>query len=356
MKKISVGLIGCGSIALKHIRAIAASRDFLVVTFLCDPCKERAQRIKEECARLTDYGGGISICRDYRVMLDKGKPDFVSILTENGMHYAIAVDCMRAGMNVLVEKPLALSTAEVDDLISLSKLKDTKLGVVHQYRFNPLVRTLKDRIVKGDFGTLYYGTASVRWNRNARYYKEAAWRGTEDKDGGVLMNQCIHNIDLLQWLLGERVSEVFSYKQNYSHPYIETEDTVFGLIRFRNNIMGAFEGTVSVFPRSLENRIALFGETGSAIIGGEVLDRIEAWAVGKDGCNSAGVHVKAENQPFSEAYMHGEVYRDYVDALTNNTEPEVNGEEARKSIEIIAAMRRSAEKGLPQRLPIGGRF
>ncbi|MBA1336866.1 MAG: Myo-inositol 2-dehydrogenase [Firmicutes bacterium] len=355
MKKISVGLIGCGSIALKHIRAIANNREDLVITSLCDPCKERAQRIKEECAGLTGYGDEISIYQDYRVMVDSSKPDFVSILTESGMHYAIAADCMRAGVNVLVEKPLALSIAEVDDLISLSELNGAKLGVVHQYRFNPLIRALRDRVVKGDFGTLYYGTTSVRWRRNANYYKQAEWRGTEAKDGGVLMNQCIHNIDLLQWLLGERAIEVFSYKQNYSHPYIETEDTVLGLIRFRNGVMGAFEGTISIFPRNLENRIALFGATGSAIIGGVALDRVEAWTFeeGRDyGIEDFGK--RTEHQPFPEAHMHSEVYRDYINALVKGIEPETNGEEARKSIEIITAMRWSAEKGQPQRLPMEG--
>jgi predicted dehydrogenase len=353
--ELRLGIIGCGSIAKKHLKAIARNRRDFVIKAVSDISLENALGFRNAYTGLTGERDSIDVYTDYRVMIEKEELDMVSILTESGKHYYIAMDCIEQGINILVEKPLALSLENVDNLIAAAAAKKVKLGVVHQYRFNPLVSLLKGEIDAGSFNEIFYGVTTVRWNRNKDYYKNAGWRGTKDMDGGILMNQCIHNIDLLQWLLGQEVAEVFAYGQNYSHPYIDTEDTVFALIKFGKEVMGIFEGTVCTYPCNLEGSIAVFGERGSVKIGGACLNEIETWVFDKKdagGCLTSRLGDIAKG--YEQSSCHEEVYRDFANAVNCGREPMVNGEEARKSIEIILAIQRSAQTGLPVKLPLEG--
>jgi len=354
LSKLRLGVIGCGSIRGKHIQALILNRDEISLASVCDISAERAQGFKDSYLALTGDGDNISIYSDYRGMLKKEKLDMVSILTDSGKHYTVASDCINCGVNVLVEKPLALSLDEVDSLIRIASVNKVKLGVVHQYRYNPLIAALKNCIDTGRLGKLFYAVTTVRWNRNREYYNKAKWRGTKHLDGGVLMNQCIQNVDLLQWLLGERVAEVHAYKRNYAHPYIDTEDTVLALIKFGSGMLGMIEGTVSIFSGNLENSIAVFGEKGSIKIGGKALNRIEVWNVGgKDRQADCILSNDAKNLGQSSC-CHSHVYKDFIKILKSQGEPAINGEEARKSIEIILAIQQSSELGLPVTLPLKG--
>ncbi len=354
MRKLRLGVIGCGSIREKHIQALILNRDEIALTSVCDICAERAQGFKDSYLSLTGNGENISIYTDYRQMLNIEKLDIASVLTDSGKHYTVASDCIKCGTNVLVEKPLALSLGEVDSLIKTASVNKVKLGVVHQYRYNPLIRDLKNSIDTGCFGKLFYGVTTVRWNRNKEYYNKAKWRGTKHSDGGVLMNQCIQNVDILQWLLGEKAIEVYAYKQNYAHPYIDTEDTVLALVKFGNRMLGMVEGTVSIFSGNLENSIAVFGEKGSVKIGGKALNRIEVWNIEDSDSQAACIRNDDEIKSGLNSYCHSYVYKDFIRRLRSREEPSINGTEARKSIEIILAIQQSSELGLPVTLPLKG--
>lgn len=348
MRELRVGIIGCGSIGRKHIKAIIDNQEHLVLTALSDISLENAQKLRETHVKLTCTKYNTAVYSDYRKMIEKEKLDIVSVLTESGKHYPIALDCIERGINVLVEKPLALSLEHVDILITSAIRNNVKLGVIHQHRFNPIISNLKETIDAGSFNNLFYGVTNIRWNRNHDYYEKAKWRGTIGSDGGILMNQCIHNIDLLQWLLKEQAEEVFAYKQNYMHPYIQTEDTVLALIKFAGGILGIIEGTVSTFPHNLENSISVFGEKGSVKIGGKCLNEVEIWIFDE---GDTGRPELFQDGSMDYSY-HSEVYRDFIKAMNSGREPMVNGKEARKSIEIILAIQQSARSGLPVKLPL----
>ena len=198
-------LIGCGRIAKNHVAA--AINNHLNIVGLCDIISENAQRY--QAANQLDC----PVYTDYRQMLKENKPDFVAIATESGKHAAIALDCIKAGVNVLIEKPIALSVADAQAILDAAKAAGVTVGVCHQNRFNKAVQKLRQAFDEGRFGPIYNVSAVIRWNRDEGYYKQAPWRGTWEQDGGCLMNQCIHNIDLLRWFGGE-VSSVFGDRKS----------------------------------------------------------------------------------------------------------------------------------------------
>ena len=185
-------LIGCGRISPNHIEAAKANK--LHIVGICD--------IVENCAidkKLKfELDDSVKIYTDYIEMIEKEKPDLVAIATESGKHAAIALDCIDRGVNLIIEKPIALSLKDADEIIRRSKEKGVKVCACHQNRFNKSVQKIRDAIDKKRFGKLFYGTAHIRWCRDHEYYDRASWRGTWEQDGGALMNQCIHNIDLLR--------------------------------------------------------------------------------------------------------------------------------------------------------------
>ncbi len=347
MKPLKFGIIGCGSISKKHMKAAACNREYLALAAVSDINVKNALSLGTAYRQLTGNSLNAAVYSDYRQMIEREKLDVVSILTDSGTHFAIALECIEKGINVLVEKPVSLSLQNMDTLIEAAELYDVKLGAVHQHRFNPLITKLKDQIDRGCLGNLFYGAATIRWNRSEEYYKEAEWRGTMGQDGGILMNQCIHNIDLLQWLLDVEAVEVFAYEHNFAHPYIETGDTVLALIKFNGGMLGSIEGTVASYPHNLESSISVFGERGSVKIGGPSLNRIEMWQSEE----KPDISIPNNHAVINSLY-HEYVYRDFAESVVTSKKPMVDGREARKSIELILAIQQSAEEGAPVRLPL----
>ena len=157
-------------------------------------------------------------------MIQENKMDIVSIATESGLHAEIAVFCIESGINVIIEKPMAMSLREADEIIELSEKRHVKVAVCHQNRFNVAVQKMRSALEGGRFGPISHGSVHVRWNRNQDYYTQAPWRGTWEQDGGTLMNQCIHGIDLLRWMMGEDVEKVYGATRQRFHSYLEAED------------------------------------------------------------------------------------------------------------------------------------
>jgi len=265
-------------------------------------------------------------------MLKNQKIDAVSICTESGYHAKHAIDCLNHGIHVLVEKPMALSLEDSDRIIKLGKENNLKIGVCHQNRFNPPIQKLRRAIEEGRFGKIINGTARILWTRDQNYYDQAPWRGTKDLDGGTLMNQCIHNIDLLQWMMGSEVEKVHCERGTFLRN-IEMEDFGAILIRFKNGSIGIIEGSACVYPKNLEETLSIFGENGTAVIGGLAVNKIQTWSFAdiRDYDNEDG------STDVESVYGKGHtpLYKDFIDSMKNNREPYISGEEGKKALKII---------------------
>ncbi|ABR30913.1 Gfo/Idh/MocA family protein [Thermosipho melanesiensis] len=344
---LRIGLIGCGRIGTKkHMEALIENADKMETVAFCDIKKEKAQK----CARIFEERTGkkVEVETNYKKLLMREDIDAVAIATESGKHYEITMEALTNGKHVLVEKPMALSTKHADEMVELAKRKNLKLGVCFQNRFNPPIQELRKKVEEGAFGKIYYGVATIRWNRNEEYYKQASWRGTWEQDGGALMNQCTHNIDLLQWMLGGEIEEVYGVIRNFRHPYIEAEDFGGAIIKFKGGRVGIIEGTTDVYPRNLHEKLGIFGEKGTVVIGGLAVNRIEEWRFeGEEG------HPFMNLPDPDTVYGNGHVklYRDFVEAIEEGRNSYITGEEGKKAVEIVLAIYRSAMTGKPVKFP-----
>lgn len=340
-------LIGCGRISPNHIAA--AIQNGLEVVAVCDLIQGRM----DEIAHAFKLSDSTKKYTDYREMLKNEKPQLVAIATESGSHAQIALDCIEAGCHLIIEKPIALSLQDADAIIQKSKEKNVKVCACHQNRFNKSVQKIREAIEKGRFGRLFHGAAHVRWNRGEEYYRQAPWRGTWEQDGGALMNQCIHNIDLLRWMMGNDIVEVTGMTANLNHPYIEAEDLGLALIKFANGAYGIIEGTTYIYPSNLEETLYIFGEKGTIKAGGKSVNIIEEWMF-EDGLDDPE-KIKAtyhENPPNVYGFGHQPLYADVIDAIQTNRQPYITAEDGRRALELVLAIYKSAAEGRSVKLPL----
>jgi predicted dehydrogenase len=331
MKTFGFGLIGCGRISKNHLESIKALPGAKLVA---------VADVKEEAlsAAVTKYN-----CQgynDYNELLANPEVEIINICTESGLHARIAIEAMKAGKHVLVEKPMAMSLAEADAMLATAKAMGVKLGVVHQNRFNTAIVKLRQSLENNQFGKLTHASAVVRWNRNDEYYNQAPWRGTWAQDGGCLMNQSIHNIDLLQWMMGP-VESLFAYTATNMRK-IEAEDLGMVILKFKNGALGTIEATTTIYPKNLEETLSVFGSTGSACIGGIAVNKIETWRF--DGEDEAAVLSQQDKEPPNVyGFGHADIIKDFMEAITENRAPAVSGPEGRKALEIILAVYHSVK-------------
>ena len=342
-------LIGCGRISPNHVAAAVANG--LEIVAMCDVLPENIQ--KDIDLLPEELRDSVRRYADYRELLACEQPELVAIATESGKHAQIALDCIEAGCNVIIEKPIALSIADANAIVEAGRAKGVKVCACHQNRFNKSVRKIRSAMEEGRFGRLLHGTAHIRWNRGKPYYDQAPWRGTWEQDGGALMNQCIHNIDLLRWMMGDDITEVFAYTDNLAHPFIAAEDLGMALVRFANGSYGIVEGTTNVYPRNLEETLYIFGEEGTVKAGGKSVNIIEEWSFA-DALDDPE-EVKAtyhENPPNVYGFGHTPLYTDVIDAIRNDRDPYVTGEAGRRALELVLAIYKSAAEGRPVKLPL----
>lgn len=339
-------LIGCGRISPNHI--VAAKSNDLEFVGLCDLDRKMLydKVVKFDLQNVAQY-------TDYKEMLDKEKPELVAIATESGKHAAIALDCIDAGCNLIIEKPIALSIADADAIIAAAKKKGVKVCASHQNRFNKSIKKIREALDRNRFGRMFYGTAHIRWCRDWEYYARANWRGTWEQDGGALMNQCIHNIDLLRWMMGDEVEEVFGMTDRLNHPYIEAEDMGIAVVKFKNGAYGIIEGTTDIYPKNLEETLYLFGEKGTVKAGGTSVNKIEEWRFSDTLDDPDEVIMQfAENPPNVYGFGHTPLYADMIDAIENNREPYVNADAGKRALELVLAIYKSAAEGVPVKMPL----
>jgi len=353
MKIFNVAVIGCGRISYKGIEAIINNKETLQLVATCDPIEEKAIAKKNEYIEKLGKDEKVSIHMDYKEMLEKEDVDIVYIATESGYHPEIAINCMNKGKHVIVEKPMALSIKDADEMIACAKKNNVKLCVSHQNRFNAAIQKLRKEIEANRFGKMVNGTARILWNRNMGYYEQAPWRGTYELDGGTLMNQCIHNIDLLQWMMCSEVDTVYAQCDTFLRD-IEAEDFGAIVIRFKNGAVGIIEGSACVYPKNLEETLSIFGEKAAVCIGGLAVNKIETWRV--EGSEESEEEVLAAQEADPDnvyGFGHTLLFKDVVDSIIENREPLVSGEEAKKPLEIILAAYKSTATGMPVKFPLG---
>lgn len=363
MKRYGIGIIGCGRISKKHIEAIVHNWEECDLVSVSDLFDERMDaalenyqklvqslRSQDKEAVLPDVST-ISKTLDYKELLADPRVGVVAICTESGYHHRITLDALEAGKHVIVEKPMAMSNTDADEMILKAAEKALKLCVCHQNRFNPPIQRLRHVMDQKRFGKLIHGVASIRWNRNDGYYQQAPWRGTWELDGGTLMNQCIHNIDLLQWMMGpvQRVSaETDTFLRN-----IEGEDCGVAVLRFANGALGIIEGTACVYPTNLEETLSIFGEKGTVCIGGLAVNRIENWQFADEWGNEQLLHEEGADPDTVYGFGHIPLYKDMLDAINADREPLVHGAEGKKALEIVLAIYKSARTKQPVEFPLG---
>lgn len=340
-------LIGCGRISPNHI--MAAKNNGLEIVAICD--------IDSSCMadKMLKFKLGSTVKQyiDFKEMIETEKPELVAICTESGKHAEIALFCIEHGCNCIIEKPIALSIADADSIIAASIKYHVKVCACHQNRFNKSVQIIREAIDMNRFGRLFYGTAHIRWCRDHEYYDRAPWRGTWEQDGGALMNQCIHNIDLLRWMMGNEIEEVMAYTDQLEHPYLEAEDLGMALVKFSNGSYGLIEGTTNVYAKNLEETLYIFGQHGTAKAAGTSDNIIEEWNFADELDDPEHVKaVYAENPPNVYGFGHTPLYADVIDAVQNHRAPYVTGEDGKRALELVLAIYKSAAEHRPVKLPL----
>ena len=315
-------LIGCGRIAPNHLEAAVNNK--LEIVGICDIIPEHMDILLEKVGM---QNANLKRYTDYHEMLEKEKPELVAIATESGEHAKIALDCLDMGCNLIIEKPIALSLEDADKIIAKSEEKGLVVCANHQNRFNKSIQKIRQAVENGELGKMLYGTAHIRWNRGKDYYTQAPWRGTWAQDGGALMNQCIHNIDLLRWMMGDEVTEVCAYTDNLNHDYIEAEDLGIAIVKFKNGSYGIIEGTTDVYPKNLEETLYLFGQKGTIKAGGKSVNIIYGFG-------------------------HTPLYKDVIHAIETHTQPLVDERKRKRALEMVLAIYKSAAEGRPVKLPL----
>lgn len=351
--KIGFGIIGCGMISRFHAKAIADIKGAKIVGCY-DSFAGAAPRYAEEVG-----------CKAYDKLEDMlANPDIhvVTICTPSGAHMEPAVQCAKAGKHVVVEKPLEVTLKRCDAIINACQQNNVRLCAIFPSRFAPANIALRDAIQDGRFGRLTMASTSIKWWRDQKYYDQGGWRGTFKLDGGgAYMNQGIHNVDLMYWLMGE-VVEVSAFTGTLAHERIEVEDTGVAILKFANGALGTIEATTSAFPGLLK-RIEIHGSTGSARVEDQYVDlwdfagksakdkgvREKLWKPAPDALANSG----GATDPKAISHVgHREQLKDFIKALESGGRPKVDGVDGRKSVEIILAIYKSAWTGKPVQLPM----
>lgn len=341
-------LIGCGRISTNHIKA--AVNNNLEIVAVCDIVPEHMESVLDKHGLREDTS--IKRYTDYKKLVDELKPELISIATESGLHGEIAIYCIEHGINVIIEKPMAMSLAEADKIIELAEKHQVKVSACHQNRFNIAVQEMRRALEAGRFGKLSHGSIHVRWNRNKEYYTQAPWRGTWAQDGGALMNQCIHGIDLLRWMMGDEVESVYGVTKQQFHHYLEAEDIGMAVVKFKNGAVATIEGTTNVYPQNLEETLYLFGENGTVKLGGKSTNNIDVWNFADE--TDADTKNKGLEEATSNVYGNGHtsLFADVISAIENDRAPYVDAYAGRRALEMILAIYKSQKTGEVVKFPV----
>jgi len=330
-RKIRIAIVGCGRISKNHFASIEKYQDDIELISICDN-----QQIV-----LSKYEISYSVKGyvDLKDMLENEELDVISICTPSGIHAEQAILCSKYGVNVITEKPMATSWSDANLMVKTCEEAKVRLFVVKQNRKNPTLQILKKAIAAGRFGNIKMIHLNVFWTRPQEYYNQAEWRGTPELDGGAFMNQASHYVDLLQWLNGP-LNKIHSMMSTTLD--IKVEDTGVLNIEWKNGALGSMSVTMLTYPKNLEGSITVLGESGSARIGGVAVNEIQHWEFKEP--MEYDKDVSNISYETSSVYGNGHFlyYKNVLDVLRGISDPETNGREGLKSLEIIIAAYQSS--------------
>lgn len=338
------GLIGCGRIAGSHVSALAKFPQVILFA-VSDPIMEHMDRIEAQVERDHLNSGSLKKYTDYRELLLNPDIDVVIIASSTGTHAEIAKQALVAGKHVVLEKPMALSVSEAMDIISLAEATGKTLLICHQMRYRPILRKMKELIEQGSLGEIYYGKVHLRLHRSKEYFLDSPWRGTWAEDGGMLLNQGIHMVDLLVWMLGD-VKEVYGIVTRRSD-IKEIEDAALGILTFEHQRYGVIEANTISCPHNVGYELSLFGEKGTIILSGPTLNHIVRWQIQDDPIADHELEQLLQDGD-DRVYM----YQDLLDSLENARPVFIDAKGAYKSLEAIFGVYHSSLFRLPIPFPL----
>lgn len=344
-KKIKIALIGCGRIAERHLDAIKFHKEAIDLVAICDLDDNRLDYVNSFINDNINANHRVRKFNSYEDLIleiknKKLNLDLIVLLTPSGMHPKQTCEAARLGINICTEKPMATNWEEGLEMVKICKINKVKLYVVKQNRFNKTLKLLKNQIQSGRFGKLSLVTLNVFWQRPQEYYDQSEWRGTKNLDGGALMNQASHYVDLLDWLIGP-MYQLNAYTATLGRS-IEVEDTAVLNLKWRNGALGTMAVTMLTYPKNLEGSITILGENGTAKIGGKAVNEIEIW----DFKEKSNLDNEIKEASYHTTSVYGFGHRPYYESMIkdiNGKETDITkGEDGLKSLEILVAAYRSA--------------
>ncbi|WP_288381018.1 Gfo/Idh/MocA family protein [uncultured Massilia sp.] len=341
-RKIRFALVGCGRIAKNHMNAIREHHDRCELVGVCDI----DPRALEEAAGSTGARAWNNLDR----MLRECEADAFVLATPSGLHPQQAIHVARAGRHVLTEKPMATRWEDGKAMVTAADEAGVRLFVVKQNRRNATLQLLKSAVEKKRFGRIYMVNLNVFWTRPDEYYNSARWRGTWEFDGGAFMNQASHYVDLIDWIVGP-VESLQAYTATLARD-IEVEDTGVISLRWRNGALGSMNVTMLTYPRNLEGSITILGEHGTVRIGGVAVNEVQQWEFASPDPDDERVKEASYQTTSVYGFGHPLYYDNVIKVLRGEAEPETDGREGLKSLEVLVAAYRSARDGKRVALPL----
>jgi UDP-N-acetyl-2-amino-2-deoxyglucuronate dehydrogenase len=341
-RKIRIAIIGCGRIARKHFESVRQHAGQIELAGVCDTDPEVLAAAVEETG-----APGFS---DLREVLNETDADLVALCTPSGRHPSQTLRCATAGHHIITEKPMATHWRDGKRMVAACDEAGVRLFVVKQNRHNPTLQLLKQAIKKGRFGHIYMVQVNVFWTRPQAYYDSAAWRGTWEFDGGALMNQASHYVDLLDWLIGP-VQSVQAMTGTLARN-IEVEDTAVLNLKWRSGALGSMSVTMLTYPKNLEGSITVFGEKGTVRLGGVAVNKFDYWEFAEPDEDDAKVEEANYQTTSVYGYGHPRYYENVVQTLRGTAKPETDGREGLRSLELLIASYLSARDGKKISLPL----
>jgi len=340
-RKIRIAVVGCGRISKNHFGSIEKHQDNIELVSICDVQQDVLSE-REATYKVKGY-------LDLSDMLENEDLDLVAICTPSGIHADQTELCAKHGVNVMTEKPMATRWSDGVRMVKACDDAGVRLFVVKQNRRNSTLQLLKRAVTENRFGKIHMVHLNVFWTRPQEYYDQAPWRGTWEFDGGAFMNQASHYVDLLEWLIGpiDKVQAMMSTTRD-----IEVEDTGVLNVKWRNGALGSMSVTMLTYPKNLEGSITILGEKGTVRVGGVAVNDIQHWEF--DEPKDYDDEVKEANYQTTSVYGFGHplYYNNVIEVLRGNAEPETDGREGLKSLEVLIAAYLSARDGKTTSLPL----
>ena len=341
-RKIKLALVGCGRISANHFAAIEQHADHIELVDVCDVNKAALAK----AVGLTKAAGHTSLVE----MLKNTTADLIVLTTPSGLHTDQAILVANSGRHVMTEKPMATRWHDGVRMVKACDDAGVRLFVVKQNRRNATLLLLKKAVEQGRFGKIYSVAMNVFWTRPQDYYDSAKWRGTWEFDGGAFMNQASHYIDLLDWMIGP-VESVMAYTATLARN-IEVEDSGVAAVRWRSGAMGTVNVSMLTYPKNMEGSITILGEKGTVRIGGVAVNEIQTWEFADSRPEDSEVAESNYQTTSVYGFGHPLYYANVIDTLRGTADPETDGREGLKTLELLIAMYLSSRDGKRVALPL----